>query len=173
MDAEERKYGLQRNPFDGNAARRLMTLPEYGDTEEEYQVKPERRVIKKVRRKPVKKQGLDIFSLLFLSLAIGITLYTCVDYLQVQAMITQKNDQITKLERNLLKTQNENKAALAQIDTSLDLNYIYQVATGELGMVYPSEEQVIPYESNLSDYVKQNGVIPEAKSSSILDKIKK
>ena len=38
-------------------------------------------------------------------------------------------------------------------------------------MVYPNKNQVIAYESTLSDYVRQYKEIPEVEKSSILDNI--
>jgi hypothetical protein len=45
------------------------------------------------------------------------------------------------------------------------------VATNELGMVSPQNNQVITYDSNLSDYVRQYKDIPEENKDSLLDKI--
>jgi hypothetical protein len=38
-------------------------------------------------------------------------------------------------------------------------------------MVYPNENQVITYESTLSDYVRQYKDIPEASTTTLLDGI--
>ena len=42
-----------------------------------------------------------------------------------------------------------------------DLDYVYRVATKDLGMVYPTEEQVIRYNRTESEYVRQYEDIPE------------
>ncbi len=60
---------------------------------------------------------------------------------------------------------------MTELNTSLDLKNIYEIATSELGMVYQKENQVIPYKSNKSDYVKQYADIPEVNSGSLLDKL--
>ena len=41
------------------------------------------------------------------------------------------------------------------INSSIDYNYIYKVATEELGMVYPSQNQIVNYDSEDSEYVVQ------------------
>jgi cell division protein FtsB len=79
------------------------------------------------------------------------------------------NKEITKAENELSRVKNENKAILSSINTSLDLNYIYEVATRELGMVAPNNNQVITYKSTLSNYVRQYEDIPEDNEQSILD----
>ena len=46
------------------------------------------------------------------------------------------------------------------INTSVDLDYVYQVATGELGMVRARESQILKYDKAESEYVRQNEDIP-------------
>jgi cell division protein FtsB len=199
MEESARKFRQQNNYYDGNAVRKLKEYPEeeyYQEQEPEMEY-PEIENDPRVRRNPgvqrnpevrrtpgvhstprvhrrtKEKQALNIFSVLFLTVAICGTLYTCIGYLKVQTEITQKNDKIASLERKLSKLVNDNDASLAKIDTSVDLNYIYNYATNELGMVYPSDKQVITFKNNESDYVKQYADIPQADESTILDKLKK
>ena len=58
-----------------------------------------------------------------------------------------------------LKIENDQKEL--SIDTSIDYEYIYNVAVEELGMVYASEDQIINYKSGESEYVMQFKNIPE------------
>ncbi len=193
MEESVRKYKQQNNYYDGNAVRKLKEYPEeeyYQEQEPEIDY-PEVEVNPRVRRKPgvqenpgvrrnprvrrraKEKPALNIFSVLFLTIAICATLYSCIGYLKVQTEITQKNDKIAGLERKLSKLVNDNDASLAKIDTSVDLNYIFNYATKELGMVYPNDKQVITFKKNESDYVKQYADIPQADDNSILGKLKK
>lgn len=187
MEENGRKYRQQNTYYDGNAVRKLRELEE----EEDYSAygQPAREIPRrerqreenvpgnarnpKIRKKTKKKQALNIFSVFALTVAICATLYTCIGYLKVQTEISRKNVEIAELERKLAKMENDNDANLAKIDTSVDLNYIYNYATNELGMVYPDDKQVIPYERNVSDYVKQYADIPQADGDSLLDKLKK
>ena len=170
MAAKSRRYQYNNDSIDGNNARKLQIIPEYGESEE---LEPINQPARKKRRKPKTDIGIDLFSVFFLTIAIVVTLYTCIEYLQVQSGLTEQSKEIAELEHNLVKLQNQNKDALSKLNTSLDLNYIYEVATKELGMVYPKDNQVITYESNLSDYVRQYEEIPEENSTSVLDKILK
>ncbi len=171
MDAGRKQNYNQREYYmQGNTARKLQVVPRYPDEEEQVYIE---RPVRRVRRKPKVQSGLDIFSLFILSAAIFITLYTCVGYLKVQSNITGMNSQIAVLESDLTKLQNENRNSLSQINTNLDLNYIYKVATNELGMVYPKNNQVITYDSNPSDYVRQYKDIPEENKDTLLDKLLK
>jgi cell division protein FtsL len=168
MEAKRQRYQYSNYTTDGNTARKLQVVPGYDESED---LEPIRQPARKRRRKPKANIGIDLFSVLFLTIAIAVTLYTCIEYLQVQSGVTEQNKEIAKLEHSLVKLQNQNKDDLSKINTSLDLNYIYEVATKELGMVYPNKNQVIPYKSNLSDYVRQYKDIPEEDNKTLLDKI--
>lgn len=156
---------------DGSAARRLAPVPDderlYSDGYPEEEIRKKRRPSKKARRIP----ALNFLSLLFLIGVIALTLYTCISYLKAQADITIMKKEIKTLESELAQTQKKNDAMLASMNEALDLDYIYSVAVGELGMVYPNDNTVIQYETPQSGYVRQYEEIPAAQSSSILDDI--
>lgn len=168
MEAKKQRYQYNNYSTYGNTARKLQVIPEYEESED---LEPIRQPVRKKRSKPKTSTGIDLFSVFVLTIAIAVTLYTCIDYLQVQSGITEQNKKIAEMEHSLVKLQNQNKDDLAKINTSLDLSYIYKIATKELGMVYPNENQVITYKSNLSDYVRQYEEIPEENNTSLLDKI--
>lgn len=168
MEAKRQRYQYNNYTTDGNTARKLQVVPGYDESED---LEPIRQPARERRRKPKANIGIDLFSIFILTIAIAVTLYTCIEYLQVQSGVTEQNKEIANLEHSLVKLQNQNKDALSKLNTSLDLNYIYEVATKELGMVYPNENQVINYKSNLSDYVRQYKNIPEGNDSTLLDKI--
>ena len=58
-------------------------------------------------------------------------------------------------------SQAENDALETSINTSIDLNEIYEIATKELGMVYANKDQVLLYDKTESEYVRQYEDIPE------------
>ena len=68
---------------------------------------------------------------------------------------------IVSLEEDLTALTKENDAAYNLINTAYDLNYVYQVAVEELGMVYPNNNTVIPYQRSEQDYVIQYEEIPD------------
>lgn len=174
MEAKKRNFQTNQYTVQGTAARQLNVLPGYQDGEGlQPERVPSRQPVKRPKRRAKVKPGIDLFGILILSVAIGVTFLTCIDYLGVQADIVKMNNEITSLERGLLKLQNQNDADLSKINTSLDLNYIYQVATNELGMVYPDSDQVINYKNNLGRYVRQYSEIPEGEAESLLEKFLK
>lgn len=169
MDAsKQKKYYNQGYYTEGNTVRKLQAVPRY--TEEEEQQKRKHTVTRKKQRV---ESGIDIVSCLLMTVAIVFTLYTCVDFLSAQTKSTQLSSKIASLESNLSKLKNQNNTSLSEMNSSVDLKYIYKVATKELGMIYPDNKQVITYKSTLSDYVKQYRDIPEEDNSSFLAGIKK
>lgn len=159
--------------IEGNAVRRLEPdYDYYGNEEQEYQVSYEEERKRRRRRKRANTApGIDLFSLIFMVAAIIATAYVCVQYLQVQADVTKMSKSIASMESNIATMKNDNSAAIEDITSAIDLQYIYKVATKELGMVHASKNQVISYESTKSDSVKQYGDIPKGTDKSLVDRI--
>ena len=54
----------------------------------------------------------------------------------------------------------QNDSAYNRIVSSVDLEWVKDVAMNEMGMVYASDRQMRTYDSTQSDYVKQYQEIP-------------
>jgi len=98
---------------------------------------------------------------IMLTVAAVCVLSICVNYLHVQSSITSRIYNIEKLEREIEQLKAENDALSVRINTGVDLNYVYQVATEELGMVYANRDQVLLYDRTESEYVRQYEDIPK------------
>ena len=85
----------------------------------------------------------------------------CVSYLKLQSSVTARLNHIESLEESIEKLKGDNDALLTRINTSVDLDYVYKVATEELGMVYANKDQVRLYNKTESEYVRQYEDIPE------------
>jgi cell division protein FtsL len=163
----DRRNAYDNKYINGNTVRKLEAAPDY--TRER-----QRRQERKVQNVPVRKAqpvSLDFFSLLILVVAISVTVYAAIEYIQVQHESTQISKTLIATEKEFIDLKNENDAAYSKISTSIDLSKVYQVATMELGMVHANRSQVIPYESIKSDYVRQYGEIPKADKGNIIDKL--
>lgn len=114
-----------------------------------------------VKRNQEKALQVDLPYLVALVIAACCALYLCVSYLQIQSSITARIDTIEALEQKLEKTKSENDALETRINTYVDLDYVYQVATEELGMVYANKNQVLLYNKTESEYVRQYEDIPK------------
>lgn len=146
---------------DGNTVRKIAVEEE--PVRLPRQPKPKVETEEMRRRKNAKLQrikGMDSFSVIFLTAAIIVTMFVCVKYLGRQADITYMTNKIASMESEIIAMQEENHTAEEEITSAIDLEYIYKVATKKLGMVHPSEDQIITYKSTKSDSVKQYGDIP-------------
>ena len=90
-----------------------------------------------------------------LTLVFAATVYIVYSYLYLSASVASHMDTVEALEVQLEDLRNENDALEQSIDTSIDLNYVYNVAVNELGMVHAGEDNTIRYDKTESEYVRQ------------------
>ncbi len=106
---------------------------------------------------------MDLPYVILLTVAAICTLYLCVNYLRLQSSINARIQNIEAQETKLENLKAENDALEIRINTYVDLDYIYKVATEELGMVYANKDQVLLYNKSESEYVRQYEDIPRYK----------
>ena len=150
--------GRKRRVIEGNTARKVQTL-EYPSRERQS----ERRERRHAEKSNV--QYVNVLYMIFLAAASCMVLWSCVNYLQLQAETTSRVKHIASLETELEDLRKENNDNYTRIMTSVDLDHIRDVAINELGMVYAEPNQVILYDGGTDDYVRQNGSIPSDYSS--------
>ena len=122
--------------------------------------KPKKRAAK--RTGSGKKALLAVLIVLAVLVAAAVcALYICVNYIHIQSGMTGRMDTIKTLEQQLDTLKAENDALETSINTSVDLDYVYKVATEELGMVYANKDQVRLYNKTESEYVRQYEDIPK------------
>lgn len=148
----------QQRAIEGNTARKVQTL-EYPSRERQ----PERRERRHAEKSNV--QYVNVLYMIFLAAASCMVLWSCVNYLQLQAETTSRVKHIASLETELEDLRKENNDNYTRIMTSVDLDHIRDVAINELGMVYAEPNQVILYDGGTDDYVRQSGSIPPDYSS--------
>lgn len=148
----------QQRAIEGNTARKVQTL-EYPSRERQ----PERRERRHAEKSNV--QYVNVLYMIFLAAASCMVLWSCVNYLHLQAETTSRVKHIASLETELEDLRKENNDNYTRIMTSVDLDHIRDVAINELGMVYAEPNQVILYDGGTDDYVRQNGSIPSDYSS--------
>ncbi len=161
----DRKHtAIERHTYvDGNTVRRLDTLPRRRQEEERREEERRQRMIRRrIQRQPVHMPGIDRSSLLFLAVALAVTLYICFTYIQLQNQIYEQKNQVVKMESSIASQKESNDIAYQEILDSVDLSEVYEKATKDLGMVQAQEKQIYTYQSKKSDTVKQYGEIPDA-----------
>lgn len=151
----------------GNTARAVQPAPSVTQqrqkkaAELERQAEQYRRMNHRVRRNQEKALQMDLPYVLMLTIAAACALFICVSYLHMQATISARITHIEQLEQEVENLRSENDALQTRINTEIDLDHVYQVATEELGMVYANRDQVILYDKTESEYVRQYEDIPE------------
>lgn len=156
---DSRNY--QRDYYiEGNTARKLSTVPQRVERPEHREEK-ERQVNERVKRNTSRAKAFDLKYTLALVTATVFLFVSCVSMLSLQADITEQKRQIAILESNLNEMTDTNNETDKRLESSVDLTKVYDVATKELGMVYPKTGQVISYEASNPDYVKQYKDVPE------------
>ncbi len=157
-----RRPSREEQYIHGNTVRKLEPAEEpIRKPEREPEHKGRQRVDYTVRRNQEKALQIDLPYLILLVIAACCTLYICVTYLQLQSQMSARVDHIKVLEQEIETLKSENDALETRINTSIDLDHVYRVATEELGMVYAGKDQVLLYNKTESEYVRQNEDIPQ------------
>ena len=140
----------------GSAARQLQPARE--DRQRTRRLE-ERRSARAAHRQ-TQALTMDFPYLMMLTFAVMVTLAILCSYIRVQSSIATSLRAIETQEKTLEALKSENDALQTAINTNIDLDHIYQVATQELGMVYADRHQVIRYQKTESEYVRQYEDIP-------------
>ena len=149
----------QQGYVHGNTVRKLE--PQQAPVRHEPKRQSNTRTGYAVRRNKEKALQIDLPYLIVLVIAACCALYLCVNYLHIQSSINARLNNIENLEQQVEAKKSENDALAIRINTYVDLDYVYKVATEELGMVYANKNQILLYNKTESEYVRQNEDIPK------------
>jgi cell division protein FtsL len=146
-NSRRRQYGYTQ----GNTARKYDSR--YVDVQQ-----AEFRQITNYKVKPVPMNKGYIF---VLALSIVLVCIVLMSYVRLQSEMTNHISNISSLESELNEKKLANDETYTKIMSSVDLEEIKRIAVNELGMKYAKEGQVIEYEGEGNDYVRQYSDIPE------------
>lgn len=138
----------------GSAVRRL-------DVTKEIEKAPKKKLSNAARKNREKAEHMNAGYVLFLSIALIATGWILVGYIKLQSDITNSIQNISALESELNDLRLANDEEYNRITSSIDLEEVRRIAIQELGMQYAEEGQIITFESENSDYVKQISAIPQ------------
>jgi len=124
---------------------------------------PTRETLKEIRtdEKRQKKMNMGVLYLVFLFVALVFLGTALVSYVKLQAENTALNKRISSYETRLNDLTLANEDEYSKMVNEVDLENIKKIAIEELGMVYATEDQVIKYTRENSDYVRQLEDIPQ------------
>ena len=137
----------------GSTARALEREP----IRRQEEIRRRQRTSSRTQPKPrIDKAAVILTCLTFLSvMVVGIA------YLHLQFQSTYLNKSVVNLQNEVLELERENAAAQMNLENSLDLSEVYEIATKKLGMAEAKDNQIFTYESKKSTQVRQHGTIPE------------
>lgn len=135
------------------------------------QPRPDRRKIeenqrKKRRRNAIKRNRERALHMskgyvAFLSVCVVVVAFSAVSLIQIQSQVTQRMEHIASLESQITDLKADNDARYKEIVTSVDLDYIKDVAINELGMQYATESQIVYYTVEKNNFMDQYSDIPQ------------
>lgn len=97
----------------------------------------------------------------FLTVCVAIVALSAVSLIQIQSQVTQRMENIAALQSQITDMKADNDARYKEIVTSVDLEYIKDVAINELGMQYASEDQIVYFSVENNNFMDQYSDIPE------------
>lgn len=133
----------------------------YGNTVRKEEIRrqlqepPRRPVQNEVRKNREKAHHMSMGYVMFLAAALVAAGLILVNYVQLQAELTN----LTKLNATkvseLSSLRLANDEAYNRVLSSIDLEEVKRIAIGELGMVYAEEGQIYNYTSEGNDYMRK------------------
>ncbi len=138
----------------GNTVRKL-------DVTKEIERRPQKKISNTARKNRERAKHMSAGYVLFLCMALMVTGVILVNYIGLQSDITNSVKHISALEKQLNDLKLANDEEYSRITSSVDLEEIKRIAIEELGMQYAKEGQIISFESENNDYVKQMADIPQ------------
>ena len=141
---------------DGTAVRKLQSAPQEGP-----QRKKKSSTSLATRRNRARALQMNLGYVTFLTVAAVITVFMCVNFLQLQANGTRLQKEVTALAAQLDAAVLENDSDYNRIMTGVDMEHVKDVAMNELGMVQAKKSQIVTYEIEDSDYVRQYSDVPK------------
>ncbi|MDD6492621.1 MAG: cell division protein FtsL [Firmicutes bacterium] len=156
VSERERRKTAYRNSIyvQGNTARRLQAEPASRELQE-------KKVSNRTRRNRERALHMNIGSLLFMAVAMVAAGFILTWYLTLQSDITNSIKNISRLESELNYLKLANDENYSRITSDVNLEEVKRVAIQELGMRYAEEGQIVTFDGEGSDYVRQTGNIPD------------
>ena len=131
----------------GNTARELREL----DTSQYTGI----RLSNQTRRNRERAKHMNPGYVIFLTFAMVLTVVVCLQYLMLRSDVTTKVKELAKMEAQLNEMRAENDDTENRIKGAVDLEEVKYRAMNELGMQYAHSDQIVAYECEDTDYVRQ------------------
>ena len=103
-----------------------------------------------------KAKHMNIGYVVFLTFALLLCAVILINYIHLQASVISHINEITRLETELNTLKRSNDEKKNRLESNIDLDYIRQIAIGELGMIYANKDQIILYKTQMHDSMRKN-----------------
>ncbi len=140
---------------DGNTVRKIQRRYLEAPPRKSARVRAEERARARAIRWANFKYGL------FLLIALTISAAVCIWYVRLRSEITASQIDVSRLMEELSEKKVANDEEYERIVGEVDLEEIKRIAMNDLGMKYPTENQVVNISGAGDDYVRQYNTIPE------------
>lgn len=165
MSRNRRNYRLaayeKRTGTRAERAERSRNLYVYGsaayepETGRQWETEPKRQIQPAVRKNRERANHMSAGYVLFLAAALCAAAFILVNYIQLQAELTNLTKSVAAKESELNVLRDANDEQYNRIVNSINLEEIKRIAIGELGMTYAQEGQIITYSNEGDDYMRQ------------------
>ena len=102
--------------------------------------------------------GYQIVALTTMAIVFCVVFF--VGYIYLQTQVSERTDNIARLETQISTLKAENGALEARINTAANLSNVRNTALNELGMVYANADQIVYYDMETSDSMNQYNKVP-------------
>ena len=162
MAARRRKRAPQTEEYvEGNTVRKIERAPQYEGQERRKQKKRNSSHTVTVRRNQEKALRMSKSYVVFLTMAVTVFGIFCGAYIKLQSDVTARMKKIASLESQVTDLKADNDEAYKRINTAVDLDAIKEKAINELGMFYATQDQIVYYSVDKTDYMNQYNEIPQ------------
>jgi hypothetical protein len=151
--------------IEGNTIRKMQAQPvrreEYGLPKRQEPARvpePKRKpktLSREVQRNRENAKSINLIYVTILMAAAVVLVLTCARYIDIQSEMINIKKSNTVLENEITNLKLINDATYNTLVSSVNLEEIKRIALEELGMMYVSEGQVILYNNQDTDYVRQ------------------
>lgn len=125
------------------------------DIRRQLEEAPKKRLSNEARKNREKARHMSLGYVAFLVAALCLAGMILINYIQLQAGITNMAETLTTKERQLNNLKVDNDETLNRINAGIDMEEIKRIAIGELGMTYAREGQIETYSNEGNDYLRR------------------
>lgn len=111
-------------------------------------------------RSRVRAQRVSAGYVVFLGIVCIVTVFFCIQFLQLKSQLTTQSVKIAVMESNLSQMKADNDAYYKKAMASVTMDEVRDAAINRLDMHYPSESQIRYYSTDENSYVRQYTNVP-------------